>query len=584
MMILNLFNMKIRTKLVLITLLLLIVPSTLIGFISYYTAEDSLNELGATTIQNTVYMTIEYIDAVNQEVERGTLSLEEAQEQVKVFILGEMQEDGTRPINEHIDLGENGYIFIYDETGTLVAHPNIEGTNLWDTADVDGHYFTQDIIQSSQAGGGFTNYQWGLPNDPDTVAPKIMYNLPDPNWGWIVVGGSYVQDFNADANRILKTIIIVLSISVLIGAVIIYLFSKHISDPLLKVSHQINEIANGNLAVDDTNITQKDEIGELSANVNRMTSELKDMIGKVSDTAEQVAASSEQLTASAEETSKATEQITESIQSVASGAEEQVNSATKAEMSASDISKGMERITDRMESVTNASTVTKEKSESGQNTIQQTIDQMTFINDKTDIIAQVVNQLGNKSTEIGNIVSLITNVAEQTNLLALNAAIEAARAGEHGKGFAVVADEVRKLAEQSSQSAHQINQLIQDIQIDIKRSVTSMDEGKSAVQDGITFVNQAGNEFEEISRSINEVTSQIEEVSTAVEQITAGTHSMVSAIKDSSKIAEDSAASSQNVAASAQEQNASMEEITAAATTLSNMAEELQESVKKFKL
>ena len=169
--------MKIRTKLIITTLLLLIVPSLLIGLISYQTSEESLNNFGATRIQNSVYMTVQLIDTLNQEVERGTLSLEEAQEQVKVFILGEMKADGTRPINRNIDLGEHGYILVFDQDGNLLAHPNLEGENLWDSEDVDGKYLAQDIINAALNGGGFTTYHFvALPDDPNTTAPKMMYN------------------------------------------------------------------------------------------------------------------------------------------------------------------------------------------------------------------------------------------------------------------------------------------------------------------------------------------------------------------------------------------------------------------------
>ncbi|WP_227935372.1 methyl-accepting chemotaxis protein [Alkalihalobacillus deserti] len=580
----NLKNLKIRTKLIITTLLLLVIPSVSIGIISYQTSANSLDNAGEIRLQNSVNMTIELIDIMNKEVEKGHLSLEEAQEEVRTMILGPKQAAGTRPINKNINLGENGYIIILDESGTLMAHPNIEGKNTWDTLDKDNEYFTQDIIETAQAGGGFTYYKWPLPNDPNTIADKISYNQLDPNWGWVVSGGSYMQDFNSDANSILKTVVLVLLVSLTIGIVIIFLFAKHISDPLAVVSRQVDEIAKGNLKIDKISLNQKGEIGLLGNNINNMVTVLREMIGKVSESSEHVASSSEQLTASADETSKATDEISESIQFVASSADNQMTSARNAMESASAISNGIEQISSSIQSVNDVASLTKQKSESGQEVIQQTIKQMNVIHTKTNDISEVVNQLGSKSTQIGNIVSLITSVAKQTNLLALNAAIEAARAGEHGKGFAVVADEVRKLAEQASHSASEINHLVGDIQKDIQQSVVTMDEGKHAVRDGITFVDRAGNEFVDITHSVSEVTTQLHEISDGIVQITMQSQSMVTAIEESSNLAENSAGYSQSVAASAEEQNASMEEIAATATILSNMAEELRESVKRFRL
>ncbi len=576
--------MKIRSKLVIITLLLLLFPSLIIGVTSYLTSKSSLNDVGATQIQNSVHMTAELIDAIHQEVADGNLSLEVAQERVKEAILGERQPNGTRPINPNIDLGENGYIAIYDENGTLVAHPTIEGENLLNVQDVDGHAFTQSAIEAAQAGGGFTYYQWELPHNPDTIEPKIMYNLYDPNWGWIISGGSYMSDFNAGANSILMNIFIVVVISSLIGGTIIYTFSKLFSKRIIAVDQQVQELAQGNLSLPDIERMHNDEIGTLSKNVNIMSNRLREMIGKISDTSTQVAATSEQLTASAEETSKATVQITESIQSVAAGSDNQAETALKARQAASDVIKHMNLIVTSVEAVAQSTTTTNTKSTSGQKVIEQTISQMKVIDQKTDEISHGVHSLGNKSNEIGSIVSMITAVADQTNLLALNAAIEAARAGEHGRGFAVVANEVRKLAEQSSQSANQINQLIIDIQQDIKQSLLSMEAGKEAVQDGISLVDLAGNEFGDISTSINHVTLQIEDVSRAVEQITDGTKVLAESIESTSAIANQSSDHSQNVAASAEEQNATMQEIAAASSVLSSMAEKLQDSVKQFKL
>ncbi|ERN51939.1 methyl-accepting chemotaxis protein [Alkalihalophilus marmarensis] len=577
-------DMNIRQKLVIITLLLLLVPSLIIGLTSYFTSKNSLDEVGATNIQNSVYMTAELINIMQTEVESGALTLEEAQERVKTAILGERQADGTRPVNSNIDLGENGYIIVYDEAGTLVAHPNIEGENLYNVQDVEGQYFAQEAIEVAQAGGGFTRYQWAMPNDLNTVAPKIMYNLYDPNWGWIISGGSYMSDFNAEANSILRNILIVLSVSLLIGGLIIYFFSKLFSERIIRVDQQVQKLADGHLERYDQDQGYKDEIGSLSKNVHVMTNRLREMISQISDASTQVAATSEQLTASAEETSRASEQITDSIQEVASAGDEQAAAAKQARHSTSAILDNMNHISSSVQAVNASASVTRAKSESGGQVILQTINQMKVIDDKTDEIQGVVHRLGSKSNEIETIVSMITAVSEQTNLLALNAAIEAARAGEHGRGFAVVADEVRKLAEQSSQSASQINHLILDIQKDISQSVISMEAGKAAVKDGNALVDQAGTEFSDITASINEVTSQFSDVTNAIEDIKTATEEMAHAIEAASHIAASSSDYSQNVAASAEEQNATMQEISAASNVLSDMAESLQESIKQFKL
>lgn len=379
-------------------------------------------------------------------------------------------------------------------------------------------------------------------------------------------------------------LVISLSMATIIGIIIFVLLSNVIAKSLNQVAYIAEKVSKGDLQVQTIDHQSNDEIGRLGTAINEMVHNLKDLIHKISTTSEHVASSSEQLKASSEETSKATETITTSIQEVASGTESQVESTNNLNEAAIEISTGMEQVANNIQSVNEASVDMAQRAEEGTDVISKTINQMKIIRDKTNDTSAIVSDLGNKSTEIGNIINLITDVAEQTNLLALNAAIEAARAGEHGRGFAVVADEVRKLAEQSSKSAAQISALIQHIQTGINQSVDSMEEGQHAVREGAEFADEAGESFESIKISINEVTSQVQEVSAAVQQMTASTETMVKSIEETAEIAQQSAGYTQTVAASAEEQNASMEEVTASAETLSHTAMELQEAVSRFKL
>ncbi|ADU30601.1 methyl-accepting chemotaxis protein [Evansella cellulosilytica] len=392
------------------------------------------------------------------------------------------------------------------------------------------------------------------------------------------------EQTTAESATAMILILIISAVALVIAIVGGFIISTMISKPIVKLAQISERLADGDLTVDSLTVKSRDEIYVLNESFRNMTNNFRKMVAQIASNTDQVAASSEQLSSSADETTKATTTITGSIQSVATGAETQVQSTGAAKEVVKDIAVGMKQITESVELVSSFANDAGDKSNNGKVVIEKAMKQMDKINSKTAEISDVVQQLGDKSKEIGSIISLITDVAEQTNLLALNAAIEAARAGEHGRGFAVVADEVRKLAEQSNKSAEEIRHLIHYIQEDIDRSVTMMGEGRESVEGGLTLVNDAGNEFETISLSVNDLTTQIAQILRAVKENTEGTNKMQTFIEEAAKIAEESASYSQNVAASTEEQMASMEEISASAETLSSMAEELLNEVRKFKV
>jgi methyl-accepting chemotaxis protein len=193
-----------------------------------------------------------------------------------------------------------------------------------------------------------------------------------------------------------------------------------------------------------------------------------------------------------------------------------------------------------------------------------------------------VANLGERSVQIGQIVDTISGIAGQTNLLALNAAIEAARAGEQGRGFAVVADEVRKLAEQSQDATKQIADLIQEIQGETDKAVVAMNQGTHEVKVGTEVVSVAGQAFGEITLLITQVSDQIQDISAAIQQVTSGSQLIVSSVQDIDGISKKVAEEAETVSAATEEQSASMEEIAASSQSLAKMARDLEAAVSKF--
>ncbi|HJV44755.1 MAG TPA: methyl-accepting chemotaxis protein [Bacillota bacterium] len=384
-----------------------------------------------------------------------------------------------------------------------------------------------------------------------------------------------------ESSRTTVIVIGILAISAAMG--ISWYVSSIIAGPMMLLAKRAEQIASGDLTADAIQVKNRDEIGQVAHSFNEMAVNLRKMISKVGFSAEQLATSAEELSASAEQTGRATEQITVSIQEVAQGSEKQVASSSEATIVITEISKGMDQVAVSIQNVADSTAEANQKAVQGNSMVIKTVEQMDTAQSRVNSTAEVVNLLGEKSKKIDQIVALITQISNQTNLLALNAAIEAARAGEHGRGFAVVADEVRKLAEQSTNAAAEISEIIHEIQIEADRAVISMNDGTQAVKDGILLVHQSGTAFKDIAEVIGIVSAQSQEVSAIVDQVTAGTQNMVNMMENVSNISVQTGGNTQSVAAAAEEQNASMEEVSASAQSLSRLAEDLKAVVGTFK-
>lgn len=396
-----------------------------------------------------------------------------------------------------------------------------------------------------------------------------------------------LKDRAQAAQQAAKTAIIrmiVLSIiAVLAGFVIAVIITRMITKPVRQLAEGAQAIADGDLTR-RIDVSVKDEIGDLAKTFNKMGNDLRHMVKQIIDSAQELASTSEELSASAEETTTASEQVAKTISELAAGVSEQAKSVEEASTIINQMAAGTQQVTANAESVGKSSLNALGAAENGVTQAQEAIDKIQQVQNSTARTAAVINKLGEDSKQIGNIVDVIKGIADQTNLLALNAAIEAARAGEQGRGFAVVADEVRKLAEQSSTSAGEIARLISNVQKQTEQAVQAMDEGRNAVRAGVAAVDTAGGAFEVIEGEIGQVVEQIQQVSAATQQMAVGSTKAVQAISNIAAISEESAASAEEISASAEEQSASMEQVARSAQELTKLAEALQKLVARFKV
>ncbi len=373
-----------------------------------------------------------------------------------------------------------------------------------------------------------------------------------------------------------------------IASALIFLYGLYIAyltaTPLRRAVNFAETLAKGDLTPSLYSVTQKDEIGQLCISLNVMLESFRTLVGNLSQGADIFCESSESLAARADTTATAAKQVALSISQVAVGSQTQAASVETILLAVQEMSSGLQQIDHIVSLADEASTQALNFANEGGQAITKTSAQFAHIHQTVAETGSIISELGEKSASIESIVETIKSISAQTNLLALNAAIEAARAGEHGRGFSVVAEEVRKLAEQSTQSSSQIEQIIQDIKFNVDRAISSMTAEIEVVRSGSQVIDEAQSAFDKIMGSTQVVNRQIKEISLFAHNIADSSEKISTEIEEVSAITRQTTVQTEEVASSSSEQMNSMQEISASAEELQAEAQGLQFLARKFKL
>ncbi|MCM1565673.1 MAG: methyl-accepting chemotaxis protein [Dehalobacter sp.] len=389
----------------------------------------------------------------------------------------------------------------------------------------------------------------------------------------------------ASEKMIIYSVLACSLILIILALILAFFVARSITKPLARLQEELeNLVKNGGDLTKRIEIQNKDETGELADIVNNFLAFLRNTISLVAQSSKQVAAFSQQLNQNSEQSAQAANSVAISITNVAQRVEEQLKSTIELSVLMQEMDKAQHLIESNIGEVANQSSQAKERAKEGAGAVEKAVSQMNNIDQTVSYSAEAVAKLGERSKVIGQFVDTITGLAGQTNLLALNAAIEAARAGEQGKGFAVVADEVRKLAEQSQKAAEQIAGIIADIQTDTDSVVCSINNGNKEVKLGMETVDDAGKAFSEIVEMVNIVSNQVDGITEVVKQTISGSRKIADVfirIESESKMSVDEA---QTVSAATEEQSASVQEVASSSQELSVLASKLEEAVVKFRV
>ncbi|WP_428388774.1 methyl-accepting chemotaxis protein [Mucisphaera sp.] len=393
-------------------------------------------------------------------------------------------------------------------------------------------------------------------NQLDVYGPQIAAAGEELIQELTVVTDQLKAENDATTASTMTWTLITSGFAILLAVAIATILIKQFTGTISALLGTVRAVAAGDLTAEPLNPRGSDELASLGRATDRMSESLRELIGEVRSSAEGVTQEATQIAAASEEISSGMTDQTSQVSQVSAAIEEMSSSVIEVARKSADASKAADD-SGRM-------------AESGGDTVRQTVDGMQAINDAVTDSSKSVQELGKRGEQIGAIIEVINDIADQTNLLALNAAIEAARAGEHGRGFAVVADEVRKLADRTTKATEEIGESIEAIQTETTAAVDKMGRGTAQVAEGVNQATAAGESLEKIVNASREVASMIQSIAAAAEQQSAAGEQVARSISSIQVITEES--------------NKGAHQAAQAATTLASKAEQLNLLVTKFKL
>lgn len=472
-------------------------------------------------------------------------------------------------IFKDIKIGTGSSIFMLDTDGVIIASGD-------DSLKVGSAYEPLDLIR--QFDSEQKPFDYVIKNGKNLVSYSRIGTR-----NWYAVSTVPYTFLNEESNDIRNVIIFIAILCLAVALLMSLVITLSISEPLKRLINLMSEAKGGNLAI-NLQDRKKDEISEVISNFNSMVKNFRELLTKVSISSDKVLAESDELASYAGKLSTLSSQVASMMQQISSGAQDQAEGVNVSVTCMSKLDENIKLVEDKMYSVSSAINDTKQLSENALLSVGVLNEKADITRDAAGQITENINELHSFMQEIKKILKIITGISEQTNLLSLNASIEAARAGAYGYGFAVVAEEIKKLADQSKSSSYMIQDIIAKIQNKTDKAVNAAKNSSMAISEQMAALRQTDESFKLIHESMEQMMAHIAEINSRIAEVTRNRIETLDSMQNISAVIEESASATQEVSATSQEQMTGAESVFNLSGSLRSMAHELKKSVNHFKI
>ncbi len=471
----------------------------------------------------------------------------------------------------HVALGENSQLMIVNKENKLVIHNEQE--QVGNVSSVESSVVAEDEVEESVRA-----------TDESGTSYLAVYKSFEAIPQWKLAGLIPIEELVKDAKPIQTTTWIIVAVAMLLAIIIGIIVIRIIAIPLVKLCALMLEGSKGDLTVRAANESRSDEIGQLSSSFNKMMGQIEMLAVQTTSSAEEVLQTASELTDASKKTAIAAKEIAAATEEIAKGATSLAVEAEKGSDMTGSINRQMHSVTEANQEMSDSAVAVEQASGRGTTYMGTLMEKTGVTEEMTRSMAEKVKALQDSTGSIVKILDVLTSIMQQTNILSLNAAIEAARAGNAGKGFMVVADEIRKLAEQSKQSIDVVGQITATIQLEIEETVQVLSDAYPLFQEQVESVKEANQIFMSVQGQMGQFVQKLEHVTDSIKELDHSQTVLADAMTSVSAVAEEASATSEEVASLSSEQLSVSENLVGLSNKLDAVSRGLKESLMKFKI